>query len=211
MMTLEKMREAMEELDEDVMIQAANDIMAAEGEGADLCMQACQEGLEVVGRRFEEGEYFVGDLVFAGELMGRVMDIIRPALSGDCRESIGKMILCTVKGDLHDIGKNIVRAMLEAGGLEVLDLGIDVEPEEIVQKAKENGITIIGLSGVLTLAIDSMKDTVEAFKAAGLREGVHIIVGGNPVNAEGCSFIGADAWAILPQETVRICREWAAA
>lgn len=200
MMTLEKMREAMEELDEDVMIQAANDIMAAEGEGADLCMQACQEGLEVVGRRFEEGEYFVGDLVFAGELMGRVMDIIRPALSGDGRESIGKMILCTVKGDLHDIGKNIVRAMLEAGGL-----------EEIVQKAKENGITIIGLSGVLTLAIDSMKDTVEAFKAAGLREGVHIIVGGNPVNAEGCSFIGADAWAILPQETVRICREWAAA
>ena len=143
--------------------------------------------------------------------MGRVMDIIRPALSGDGRESIGKMILCTVKGDLHDIGKNIVRAMLEAGGLEVLDLGIDVEPEEIVQKAKENGITIIGLSGVLTLAIDSMKDTVEAFKAAGLREGVHIIVGGNPVNAEGCSFIGADAWAILPQETVRICREWAAA
>ncbi|MCI8730815.1 MAG: cobalamin-binding protein [Lachnospiraceae bacterium] len=211
MMTLEKMREAMEELDEDVMIQAANDIMAAEGEGADLCMQACQEGLEVVGRRFEDGEYFVGDLVFAGELMGRVMDIIRPALSGDGRESIGKMILCTVKGDLHDIGKNIVRAMLEAGGLEVLDLGIDVEPEEIVQKAKENGITIIGLSGVLTLAIDSMKDTVEAFKAAGLREGVHIIVGGNPVNAEGCSFIGADAWAILPQETVRICREWAAA
>ena len=174
-------------------------------------MQACQEGLEVVGRRFEEGEYFVGDLVFAGELMGRVMDIIRPALSGDGRESIGKMILCTVKGDLHDIGNNIVRAMLEAGGLEVLGLGIDVEPEEIVQKAKENGITIIGLSGVLTLAIDSMKDTVEAFKAAGLREGVHIIVGGNPVNAEGCSFIGADAWAILPQETVRICREWAAA
>ena len=79
MMTLEKMREAMEEL----MIQAANDIMAAQGEGADLCMQACQEGLEVVGRRFEDGEYFVGDLVFAGELMGRVMDIIRPALSGD--------------------------------------------------------------------------------------------------------------------------------
>lgn len=211
MMTLEKMREAMEELDEDVMIQAANDIMEAKGEGADLCMQACQEGLEEVGRRFEEGEYFVGDLVFAGELMGRVMDIIRPALSGDGKESIGKMILCTVKGDLHDIGKNIVRAMLEAGGLEVLDLGIDVAPEEIVKKAKENGIHIIGLSGVLTLAIDSMKDTVEAFKAAGMREDVHIIVGGNPVTEEGCGFIGADAWAILPQETVRICREWAAA
>ena len=211
MMTLEKMREAMEELDEDVMISAAEAIMEAKGEGADLCMQACQEGLEEVGRRFEEGEYFVGDLVFAGELMGRVMDIIRPALSGEDKEAIGKMILCTVKGDLHDIGKNIVRAMLEAGGLEVLDLGIDVAPEEVVQKAKENGIKIIGLSGVLTLAIDSMKDTVDAFRAAGLRDDVHIIVGGNPVTAEGCGFIGADAWAILPQETVRICREWAAA
>lgn len=211
MMTLEEMREAMEELDEDVMIEAAEAIMESGGESANLCMQACQEGLEEVGRRFESGEYFVGDLVFAGELMGRVMDIIRPALSGDGKEAIGKMILCTVKGDLHDIGKNIVRAMLEAGGLEVLDLGIDVAPEDIVKEAKENGISIIGLSGVLTLAIDSMKDTVEAFKEAGLRNDVHIIVGGNPVTADGCKFIGADAWAILPQETVRICREWAVA
>ena len=86
-----------------------------------------------------------------------------------------------------------------------------VTGRDIVEKAKENGINIIGLSGVLTLAIDSMKDTVDAFKAAGMRDSVHIIVGGNPVTAEGCEFIGADAWAILPQETVRICREWALA
>ena len=211
MVTFEEMKTAMEELDNDALVEAAEAIMAAGGADASSCMQACQEGLEEVGRRFEEGEYFVGDLVFAGELMGQIMDIIRPALSGEGNEAVGKMILCTVKGDLHDIGKNIVRAMLEAGGLEVLDLGIDVDPAEIVRQAKENNISIVGLSGVLTLAIDSMKDTVEAFKAAGMRDDVHIIVGGNPFTAEGCEFIGADAWAILPQETVRTCREWASA
>lgn len=210
MATFEEMKTAMEELDDETLVAAAEDIMANGGD-ASVCMQACQEGLEEVGHRFENGEYFVGDLVFAGELMGQVMDIIRPALSGEGNESVGKMILCTVKGDLHDIGKNIVRAMLEAGGLEVMDLGIDVDPETIVAKAKENDIHIIGLSGVLTLAIDSMKDTVDAFKNAGMRNDVHIIVGGNPVTAEGCEFIGADAWAILPQETVRVCREWATA
>ena len=210
MATFEEMKTAMEELDDETLVAAAEEIMANGGD-ANACMQACQEGLEEVGHRFENGEYFVGDLVFAGELMGQIMDIIRPALSGEGNEAIGKMILCTVKGDLHDIGKNIVRAMLEAGGLEVMDLGIDVDPATIVAKAKENDIHIVGLSGVLTLAIDSMKDTVDAFKNAGMRDDVHIIVGGNPVTAEGCEFIGADAWAILPQETVRICREWATA
>ena len=211
MATYEEMKTAMEELDEDALIAAAEEIMAAGGADAQACMQACQDGMKEVGDRFEDGEYFVGDLVFAGELMGQVMEIIRPALSGEGASAIGKMILCTVKNDLHDIGKNIVRAMLDAGGLEVMDLGIDVAPETIVQTAKDNDIKIIALSGVLTLAIDSMKDTVEAFKAAGMRDDVHIIVGGNPVTAEGCAHIGADAWAILPQETVRICTEWATA
>lgn len=204
-----EMLEAMQELDDEALLAAAQEIMDNGGEGANDCMQACQDGLQEVGKRFEDGEYFVGDLVFAGELMGQVMDIIKPALSGAGNQSIGRMILCTVKDDLHDIGKNIVRAMLEAGGLEVLDLGIDVAPEMIVSQAKENNINIIALSGVLTLAIDSMKATVEAFKAAGMRDDVHIIIGGNPVTAEGCKQVGADAWAILPQETVRICSEWA--
>ncbi len=211
MATYEEMREAMEELDDEALLEYAQEIMDNGGEGAQECMQACQDGMSTVGDRFEEGEYFVGDLVFAGELMGQVMDIIKPALAGEGAEAVGKMILCTVKDDLHDIGKNIVRAMLEAAGMEVMDLGIDVAPDTIVQTAKDNDIKIIGLSGVLTLAIDSMKATVDAFKAAGMRDDVHIIIGGNPVTAEGCEMVGADAWAILPQETVRVCTEWAAA
>ena len=167
--------------------------------------------MDIVGSQFESGEYFVGDLIFAGELMTDAVAILKDALvNGGSEGPKSRMILCTVKDDLHDIGKNIVRSMLEAGGFDVLDLGIDVPPERIVEAAKENDIKIIGLSGVLTLAIDSMKNTVEAFQAAGLRDSTKIIIGGAPVSADACAHVGADAWAINPQDTVRICSEWAA-
>ncbi|MEA4966426.1 MAG: cobalamin-dependent protein [Oscillospiraceae bacterium] len=204
----QKMLDAMAELEEDDILDAAREIMENGGKDAGQCMKACQAGMDIVGKRFETGEYFVGDLVFAGDLMSQVIEIIKPALAEDSRESYGKMILCTVKGDLHDIGKNIVKAMLNAGGFEVVDLGIDVAPETIVEEAKKQNITIVGLSGVLTLAIDSMKDTVDAFRAAGLREQVHIIIGGNPTSADACRLVGADAWAINPQDTVAACRNW---
>lgn len=209
MATYEEIKEAMEELDDEALMDMANAIMDEGGADAQTCLKACQDGLAEVGARFESGEYFVGDLVFAGELMGEVMDVIKPALAGGGTEAVGKMILCTVKDDLHDIGKNIVRSMLEAGGMEVVDLGIDVPAQKIIEEAKKNDIKIIGLSGVLTLAVDSMKDTVKAFEEAGMRENVHIIVGGNPLTEDGCKYIGADAWAVLPQDTVRICTEWA--
>ena len=118
------------------------------------------------------------------------------------------MILCTVKDDLHDIGKNIVRSMLEASGFDVLDLGIDVPPEKIVETAKRENIKIVALSGVLTLALDSMKTTVEAIKAAGLTD-VKIIIGGCPVTEDACRAIGADEWAYSPQKTVATCKKWA--
>jgi len=113
-----------------------------------------------------------------------------------------------VKDDLHDIGKNIVRSMLEANGFDVLDLGIDVAPETIVERAKAENIKIVALSGVLTLALDSMKATVAAFKAAGMDD-VKIIIGGAPVSAAACSNIGADEWARSPQKTVDTCKSWA--
>lgn len=171
-------------------------------------MKACQEGMNIVGERFATQEYFVSDLIFSGELMNEAMDIIRPALLKSTGESMGKMILCTVEGDLHDIGKNIVKAMLEASGFSVIDLGIDVKPSDIVRTAKEEGITIIGLSGVLTLAIDAMKATVEAFKDAGMRQDVKIIIGGAPVNQAVCDVVGADSWAVNPADTIKMCREW---
>ena len=213
MVDFEKLASAMGDLEEDTVVDLLKQVMAEGGADAQKALDACQKGMDIIGSRFESGEYFVGDLIFAGELMTEAVNILKDALvsgeSGDSKKT--KMILCTVKDDLHDIGKNIVRSMLEAAGCEVLDLGIDVAPETIVEKAKENDIHIIGLSGVLTLAIDSMKKTVDAFKEAGLRDKVKIIIGGAPVSEGFCQLTGADAWAHNPQTTVQTCKEWAKA
>lgn len=212
MIDFEVLAEAMGDLDEDVMTEMLQKVMDEGGSQAQEAMAACQKGMDIVGSRFEEGEYFVGDLIYAGELMTTAVDILKDALvSGeDSGEAKAKMILCTVKDDLHDIGKNIVRSMLEAAGFEVLDLGIDVPAEKIIETAKKEDIHIIGLSGVLTLAIDSMKNTVDAFAAAGMRDQVKIVIGGAPVNAEVCEQTGADAWASSPQMTIDYCKAWAA-
>lgn len=194
---------AMQELDEGTLLE-----LMGQADDAMQALNACQSGMEEVGRLFEEGEYFVGDLIYAGEIMTEAIDIIRPQLSGE-GGSFGKVLLCTARDDLHDIGKNIVKTLLEAGGFEVCDLGTDAQPAKIVETAKAQGISIIALSGVLTLALDSMRDTVQAFCDAGLRDGVKIIVGGAPVNENAFRTIGADAWALSPQKTVAQCRAWA--
>ena len=150
-------------------------------------------------------------MIYAGELMTEAVSILKDALvsgesSGDAKT---KLILCTVKDDLHDIGKNIVRAMLEAAGFEVIDLGIDVPAEKVVEAVKAENVKIVALSGVLTLAIDSMKKTVDAIKAAGMKD-VKVIIGGAPVSEEAMRITGADEWAHSPQKTVATCKAWAA-
>lgn len=210
-MDYKELEQAMADLDEDTVLDMMKEVMDNGGEGVQEAMDACQKGMSTVGTLFEEGEYFVGDLIYAGEIMVEAMDIIKPALAGAGNAKLGRMILCTVKDDLHDIGKNIVKAMLEAGGFDVLDLGIDVSAETIVETAKKENIHIIALSGVLTLALDSMKDTIKAFQDAGMRNDVKIIIGGNPVSDDACRAIGADEWAYSPQKTVKVCTEWAAA
>ena len=169
MIDFENLAVAMGELDEDTVKEILEAVDSAEA--ANVAMEACQKGMDTVGKLFEEGEYFVGDLIYAGELMTDAVEVLKPYLAG--AESSGtktKMILCTVKDDLHDIGKNIVRSMLEANGFDVLDLGIDCPAEKVVETAKTEGIKIVALSGVLTLALDSMKATVDAIKAAGLEK-----------------------------------------
>ena len=206
MIDFENLAAAMGELDEDTVKELLEAVDSADA--ANRTMEACQAGMDTVGKLFEEGEYFVGDLIYAGELMTDAVEVLKPYLTSD--ESSGtrtKMILCTVKDDLHDIGKNIVRSMLEAAGFEVLDLGIDCPAEKVVNAARAEGIKIVALSGVLTLALDSMKATVDALKAAGLD--VKVIIGGAPVSAESCKYIGADAWAHSPQKTVETCKAWA--
>lgn len=211
MFDFEKLKAAMGEMDEDIVIGIINEVVDSGGGDAAKALAACQDGMELVGKLFEKGEYFVGDLIFAGELMARAMDLLHPLLASDSIENLGKMILCTVQGDIHDIGKNIVKAIMGANGFEVIDLGVDVSPAKIVETAKEEGIKIIGLSGILTLAVDSMKATVDAIKDAGIRDDIRIIIGGNPITADVCKLVGADAWSVNPQEGVAICRGWAGA
>ena len=203
---LETIINAMRELDEEALLDSVK--QAIEAGEASAALEACQKGMDTVGKLFEAGEYFVGDLIYAGELMTDAVEVLKPYLAG--AETSGaktRMILCTVKDDLHDIGKNIVRSMLEANGFDVLDLGIDCPAEKVVQTAKAEGIKIVALSGVLTLALDSMKASVEAIKAAGLE--CKVIIGGAPVSAEACKNIGADEWAHSPQKTVQVCKSWA--
>ena len=205
MIDFENLAAAMGELDEDTVKELLESVSSAEE--AEKAMEACQAGMETVGKLFEEGEYFVGDLIYAGELMTDAVEVLKPFLAGT--ETSGtktRMILCTVKDDLHDIGKNIVRSMLEANGFEVLDLGIDCPAQKVVDTVKAENIKIVALSGVLTLALDSMKATVDAIKAAGLD--CKVIIGGAPVSAEACRNVGADEWAHSPKKTVDTCKAW---
>ena len=206
MIDFEALAAAMGELDEDTVKEELEKVSSPEE--AEKAMEACQKGMDTVGSLFEEGEYFVGDLIYAGELMTDAVEVLKPYLAGTASSGTKtRMILCTVKDDLHDIGKNIVRSMLEASGFDVLDLGIDCPAEKVVETAKAEGIQIVALSGVLTLALDSMKATVEAIRAAGLS--CKVIIGGAPVSAEACRNIGADEWAHSPQKTVSTCKAWA--
>ena len=208
MVDFEELAAAMGELDEDTVRELLEAVMAEGGADAGKAMEACQKGMDTVGKLFEEGEYFVGDLIYAGELMTDAVAILKDALvEGDGSGPKTRMILCTVKDDLHDIGKNIVRSMLEANGFDVLDLGIDCPAEKVVEAARTEKIRIVALSGVLTLALDSMKATVDALRAADLD--VKVIIGGAPVSAEACRNIGADEWAHSPQKTVATCKKWA--
>ena len=208
MIDFEKLAAAMGELDEDTVKEVLEQVVAENGD-ATKAMEACQAGMNEVGRLFEEGEYFVGDLIYAGELMTDAVEVLKPFLTSGDSSAKAKMILCTVKDDLHDIGKNIVRSMLEAGGFEVIDLGIDVPAEKVIETVKAENIKIVALSGVLTLALDSMKNTIAAIKAAGLTD-VKVIVGGCPVTEEAANAMGADEWAYSPQKTVKVCSAWAA-
>jgi methylmalonyl-CoA mutase cobalamin-binding domain/chain len=208
MINFEALKKALGDLDEDAVNKVLDEFSAGGGKDADKALAACQGGMDIVGTKYESGEYFVADLIYAGELMTDATGKLKPFLTGKGSASIGKLVLATVKGDIHDIGKNIVKALMEAGGIEVIDLGIDTAPEAIVEAVKKNNAKVLGLSGVLTLAIESMTATVDALKAAGLRDKVQVIIGGAPVTAEYCKVVGADAWSTSAAESVGICQKW---
>jgi methanogenic corrinoid protein MtbC1 len=168
-----------------------------------------RKAMEIVGKRFESGEYFLPDLIMAGAIIGEISKIVKPHLQEERTEAKkGKVIIGTVAGDIHDIGKDIVVFMLDVNGYEVVDLGIDVPVDTFVSKIKEVNPSVVGLSGFLTLAFDSMKKTVEAIEKAGLRQGVKIMIGGGQIDEEVRKYAKADAYGKDAIAAVTLCRQW---
>lgn len=163
--------------------------------------------MDEVGKRFECEDYFIPELLLSARAMKAALELLRPLLAASGAKSAGRVVIGTVKGDLHDIGKNIVGAMLEGGGFEVIDLGADVAPQKFIAAIKERNPQLICLSALLTVTMPSMKTTIEAFKEAGVRDGVKVIVGGAPVTAEFAREIGADGFGENATAAVALARQ----
>jgi 5-methyltetrahydrofolate--homocysteine methyltransferase len=177
-------------------------------EAMDL-LDETKEAMRIVGDRYSSCEYFIPDLIFSGEILKGIVQKLEPHLKkGREAGKLGKVIVGTVAGDIHDIGKDLVVFMLDVNGFEVFDLGIDVPVQKFVDAIKETGSPVVGMSGFLTLAFENMKATVEAIKAAGLRDKVKIMVGGGQIDEEVRVFTGADAYGKDAVDAVKLAKGW---
>lgn len=174
---------------------------------SDLLGQALIPAMDEVGRRFECNEYFVPELLISARAMKGAMELIRPLLAKSGVQPTGKVAIGTVKGDLHDIGKNLVAAMLEGGGFEIVDLGVDVSPEKFVAAVQEKQVNVIALSALLTTTMPAMKDTVAALQASGLRDKVKVMIGGAPITDAYAKEIGADGYSDSASSAVTLARK----
>lgn len=191
------------EIDETGTLAAVREALARGTDPLSL-VESLRDGMSVVGERFESKEYFLPDLIMAGEIFKEAIALIEPHLAGVSSTPRGAVVVGTVQGDIHDIGKNLVATMLKCNGFEVHDLGVDVSPESFVAKTRETGAKLVAMSGLLTLAFDAMKSTVEALAEAGLRDSVKIMIGGGPVNETVLEYCGADAYGKDPTEAVKL-------
>ena len=197
------------EMQEDEAVKLAREMLDSGYDPVKL-LSHCREAMEIVGKRYEQGEYFLPELMLAGEMLKTIGDMAKPLIKQDASaaKAAGTVIIGTVQGDLHDIGKNIVTFMLEINGFQVIDLGIDVPIADFVASIKEHKPQVVGLSGFLTLAFDAMKKTVEAIKAAGLRDNIKIMIGGGQVDDTVKTYTGADAFGLNAMDAVSLCKQW---
>jgi methanogenic corrinoid protein MtbC1 len=186
--------------------------MVADGEDPLAILESAREAMEIIGQRYEEGTYFLPELMLAGEMLSQITDLVKPQLAkAPGIERKGKVLIGTVAGDIHDIGKNIVTFMLDVNGFEVLDLGVDVPAEKFLDAIREFKPQVVGLSGFLTLAFDTMKETIDAIQDAGLRDDVKIMIGGGQVNEEISAYAGADAFGKDAMSGVSLAKKWVGA
>jgi len=202
---MEKIYQAVLEGDLETTVGEVKAALDANVSASDILQNGLIAAMGEVGRLFEEGEYYVPEMLIAARAMQAGLEFLRPLLVEAGVEPIGKVVIGAVKGDLHDIGKNLVAMMLEGAGFEVVDLGVDVAPEKFVA-ALQNGVDIVGLSALLTTTIPSMESTIAAIKDAGLRDRIKIIVGGAPVTADYARKVGADGFAPDASQAVTVAK-----
>ena len=189
-------------------LQVVGEMLQA-GEDPLKILDLCREAMVIVGQRFENGEYFLPELMLSGEILKEIAALTQDSMESQGPvKSLGKILIGTVEGDLHDIGKNIVTFLLDVNGFEVMDLGIDVPAQKFVESIRDFQPAIVGLSGFLTLAFDSMKSTVTAIEEAGLRDQVKIMVGGGLVDEKIMIYTGADAYGTDAMAAVSLSRGW---
>ncbi len=180
------------------------------GEDPLSIMNACSEAMDIVGKRFESGEYFLPHLMMAGEILKAISEIVKPLLAeatgGGAKK--GKVLIATVEGDIHDIGKDIVVFMLDVNGFEVLDMGVDVPIQKVVDAVKDFKPQVVGLSGFLTLAFDAMKFTIDAMQEAGVRDDLKVMIGGGMIDETVMKYTGADAFGKDAMAAVALSKKW---
>ena len=188
-------------------VAATQEALDGQVDPLELVARHMVPAMDEVGRRFECEEYFVPELLLSARAMKGSLALIRPLLVSRGAEPAGRVVIGTVKGDLHDIGKNLVASLLEGGGFEVIDLGADVAPEKFVEAVQQRGANIVCLSALLTVTMPSMKTTIEALKGAGVRERIKVLIGGAPVTQQYADEIGADGYGQNATAAVQLARK----
>ena len=207
---LQKLYEAVVNGDAKTARDVTEQALAAGTNPMDLITNYMVPAMDEVGKRFECEDYFVPELLLSARAMKGSLNLLRPLLAAQGSQPVGRVVIGTVKGDLHDIGKNLVGSMLEGGGFEVIDLGADVAPEKFIEAVREKGANIVALSALLTVTMPAMRTTIEALKQAGVREQVKVMVGGAPVTPQFAEEIGADGYSDNASAAVGLARKFVA-
>ena len=208
---MKRIKECLIDLDEECVLGLVEKALSTDCSATDLVLGPMSEAMQEIGRLYEEGEYFIAELMDAADIFKKAMKILRPRLEEEARSRGGggrvRIVIGTVKGDIHDIGKSLVATMLEAAGYEVIDLGVDVSPEQFIEAVKKYRPQVLAMSALLTSTAKHMKEVIELLRREGLRDKVYVIVGGAAVTPDFAREIGADAYGGTAVDAVNIVKK----
>ncbi|HUV75025.1 MAG TPA: corrinoid protein [Dehalococcoidales bacterium] len=207
MFDLSSLSRAIEGGDREKSVQLTTEAISAGTNPTDIIAHGLQAGMGAVGEKFSSGEYFLPDMLMAARAMKAALEVLAPLLDKTGIPTIGKVVIGTVEGDMHDIGKNVVATFLKGSGFEVFDLGLNVPDQKFIDEVKDKSPDILGLSALLTTTMPFMGRIIKALEAGGLRSGVKVIVGGAPITQDYANYIGADAYAHDGGKAIQVCKQ----